>query len=847
MAENSVRLNKVIREFNISLDRVVEFLSSKGHEIDPRPTSKISDEQYSLLTQEFSSDRSSKVESHDLSEEKKKEKEELRIKFEKEQFEKEKNQVITSSSSIPKFKKVGEIDLNKKKDPQSYNQTSAIENDKKIIDEKVVKKDDFKIQTKFEKLSGLKKTGEKIDLDKIKKAEDNSVKSKRKRRRIAKDIISNNNQNSERKDKFKRQVKDVLSPTDDVVQKQIKETLEKLQSSSKSKASKYRKEKRDVHRKRSEDDLKKVNSEKKAIKVTEFITVGEIATMMNVSSNDIISTCMTLGIMVTMNQRLDAETLTVVADEFGYDVDFVTAEIDEAIKEKDEDDPENLEIRPPIVTIMGHVDHGKTSLLDYIRKENVVAGESGGITQHIGAYIVNLKSGKKITFLDTPGHEAFTAMRARGTQLTDIVVIVIAADDDIQPQTKEAISHAQAAGVPIIIAINKIDRDVSNPEKIKEKLSGMNILVEDWGGNIQSQDISALKGNGIEELLDKILLEAELLELKANPNKLSTGSVIEARLDKGKGYISTLLVQSGTLKIGDYVLAGKFSGKVKALYDERGNQINEAPPSTPVAVLGLDGAPQAGDKFNVFSDEKEAKTIASKRTQLLREQSVRTQKQLTLDEIGRRIAIGDFKELNIILKGDVDGSVEALSDSFQKLSTDEVHINIVHKAVGAITESDVLLASASEAIIVGFNVRPTGNARIISEKEEVDIRNYSIIYDAINDLKDAIEGMLSPELKEEITGQAEIRETFKISKIGTIAGCMVTSGKVLRKSKARLVRDGIVILTTTLSSLKRFQDDVKEVSKGYDCGLQLKNYNDIKIGDNLEFFTELQVKKTVSN
>tara|TARA_B100000963_G_scaffold328402_1_gene316866 strand:- start:1609 stop:4152 length:2544 start_codon:yes stop_codon:yes gene_type:complete len=847
VAENSVRLNKVIREFNISLDRVVEFLLSKGHEIDPRPTSKISDEQYALLTQEFSSDRSSKVESHDLSEEKKKEKEELRIKFEKDQLEKEKNRVITSSSSVPKFKKIGEINLDKKKEPPSSNQTSAIENDNKIIDEKVVKKDDFKIQTKFEKLSGLKKTGEKIDLDKIKKAEDNSVKSKRKRRRIAKDIISNNNQNLERKDKFKRQVKDVTSPTDDVVQKQIKETLEKLQSSSKSKASKYRKEKRDVHRKRSEDDLEKVNSDKKSIKVTEFITVGEIATMMNVSSNDIISTCMTLGIMVTMNQRLDAETLTVVADEFGYEVDFVTAEIEEAIKEKDEDDPENLEIRPPIVTIMGHVDHGKTSLLDYIRKENVVAGESGGITQHIGAYIVNLKSGKKITFLDTPGHEAFTAMRARGTQLTDIVVIVIAADDDIQPQTKEAISHAQAAGVPIIIAINKIDRDVSNPEKIKEKLSGMNILVEDWGGSIQSQDISALKGIGIEELLDKILLEAELLELKANPNKLSIGSVIEARLDKGKGYISTLLVQSGTLKIGDYVLAGKYSGKVKALYDERGNQINEAPPSTPVAVLGLDGAPQAGDKFNVFSDEKEAKTIASKRTQLLREQSVRTQKQLTLDEIGRRIAIGDFKELNIILKGDVDGSVEALSDSFQKLSTDEVHINIVHKAVGAITESDVLLASASEAIIVGFNVRPTGNARIISEKEEVDIRNYSIIYDAINDLKDAIEGMLSPELKEEITGQAEVRETFKISKIGTIAGCMVTNGKVFRKSNVRLVRDGIVILTTTLSSLKRFQDDVKEVSKGYDCGLQLKNYNDIKIGDNLEFFTELQVKKTVSN
>ena len=847
MAENSVRLNKVIREFNISLERVVEFLSSKGHEIDARPTSKISDEQYSLLSKEFSSDRSSKVESHDLSEEKKKEKEELRIKFEKNQLDKEKNQVITSSSSIPKYKKIGEINLDLKKQKTVSKQTDKVENENPDTNINLADRDSHIIQTKFEKLTGLKKTGEKIDLDKLKNKQDNSVRSKRKRRRIAKDVVLNNNQNSEKKDKFKRQSKDITAPADDVVQKQIKETLEKLQSSSKSKASKYRKEKRDVHKKRSEDDLEKINSDKKSIKVTEFITVGEIATMMDVSTNDIISTCMTLGIMVTMNQRLDAETLTVVADEFGYDVDFVTAEIEEAIKEKEEDDAGSLELRPPIVTIMGHVDHGKTSLLDYIRKENVVAGESGGITQHIGAYSVILKSGKKITFLDTPGHEAFTAMRARGTQLTDIVVIVIAADDDIQPQTKEAISHAQAAAVPIIIAINKIDRDVSNPDKIKEKLSGMNLLVEDWGGNIQSQDISALKGIGIDELLEKILLQAELLDLKANPNKLSTGSVIEARLDKGKGYISTLLIQSGTLKIGDYVLAGKYSGKVKALYDERGNQIKQAPPSTPVSVLGLDGAPQAGDKFNVFSDEKEAKVIASKRTQLVREQSVRTQKQLTLDEIGRRIAIGDYKELNVILKGDVDGSVEALSDSFQKLSSDEIHINIVHKAVGAITESDVLLASASEAIIVGFNVRPTGNARIISEKEEVDIRNYSIIYDAINDLKDAIEGMLSPELKEEITGQAEIRETFKISKIGTIAGCMVTDGKVLRKSNVRLIREGIVIISTTLTSLKRFQDDVKEVSKGYDCGIQLKNYNDIKIGDILEFFTELKVKKTLKN
>jgi translation initiation factor IF-2 len=545
-----------------------------------------------------------------------------------------------------------------------------------------------------------------------------------------------------------------------------------------------------------------------------------------------------------MNQRLDAETLTIVADEFGYEVEFVTADIEDSIKEE-EDKPEDLLPRAPIVTVMGHVDHGKTSLLDYIREENVIAGESGGITQHIGAYNVELKSGQNITFLDTPGHEAFTAMRARGTQITDLVIIVIAADDDVMPQTKEAISHAQAAGVPIIFAINKIDRPNSNPDKIKEKLSSMNLLVEEWGGKIQSQDVSALKGTGVNELLEKVLLEAEFLELKANPNKSAIGSVVEAYLDKGKGYISTILVQSGTLKIGDYLLAGQHSGKVKAMQDERGKSVDEAGPSTPVSILGLDGAPQAGDKFNVFGDEKEAKQIAVKRTQLVREQSVRTQKHITLDEIGRRIAIGEFKELNIILKGDVDGSVEALTDSFQKLSTDEIVINIIHKAVGAITESDVLLASASDAIIIGFNVRPTGNARQIADKEEIDIRNYSIIYDAINDLKDAMEGMLAPKFKEEITGNAEIRETFKISKVGTIAGCMVTSGKIFRNSNIRIIREGVVITSGTLASLKRFKDDAKEVSKGYDCGIQIKNYNDIKIGDVIEAYSEVEIKKKI--
>ncbi|MDA9339326.1 translation initiation factor IF-2, partial [Flavobacteriaceae bacterium] len=583
-------------------------------------------------------------------------------------------------------------------------------------------------------------------------------------------------------------------------------------------------------------------AEKKTIKVTEFITVGEVATMMEITSTEIISTCMSLGIMVTMNQRLDAETLTIVADEFGYEVEFVTADIEDSIKEV-EDSPEDLLPRAPIVTVMGHVDHGKTSLLDYIREENVIAGESGGITQHIGAYSVVLKDGQNITFLDTPGHEAFTAMRARGTQITDLVIIVIAADDDVMPQTKEAISHAQAAGVPIIFAINKIDRPNSNPDKIKEKLSGMNLLVEEWGGKIQSHDVSALKGTGVDELLEKVLLEAEFLELKANPNKAAIGSVVEAYLDKGKGYISTILVQSGTLKIGDYLLAGQHSGKVKAMQDERGNPIIEAGPSTPVSILGLDGAPQAGDKFNVFDDEKEAKQIAVKRTQLVREQSVRTQKHITLDEIGRRIAIGDFKELNIILKGDVDGSVEALTDSFQKLSTDEILINIIHKAVGAITESDVLLASASDAIIIGFNVRPTGNARQIADKEEIDIRNYSIIYDAINDLKDAMEGMLAPKFKEEISGNAEIRETFKISKVGTIAGCMVTSGKIFRNSSIRIIREGVVVSSGVLSSLKRFKDDAKEVAKGYDCGLQVKNYNDIRIGDVIEAYSQVEIKK----
>ena len=626
-------------------------------------------------------------------------------------------------------------------------------------------------------------------------------------------------------------------------QKQVRETLEKLEGkSSKKKGARYRKDKREQHKQKSEEELEQQEKESKILKVTEFVTVSEVASLMDVSPNEVISACMSLGMMVTMNQRLDAETLSLVVEEFGYEVDIVT-EAEEETVEEEPDAPEDLEPRAPIVTVMGHVDHGKTSLLDYIRKENVIAGESGGITQHIAAYAVELEDDQKIAFLDTPGHEAFTAMRARGTQVTDIAIIVIAADDDVKPQTKEAISHAQAAGVPIVFAINKIDLPNSNVEKVKQTLAGMDLLVEDFGGKIQSQDISAKHGNGIDELLEKVLLESEILDLKANPSKKATGTVVEAYLDKGRGYVSTLLVQGGTLKVGDYILAGKTSGKVKALHDERGNDVNHVKPSTPVSVLGLDGAPQAGDHFKVMEDEREAKEIATKRSQLQREQSVRTQKHITLDEIGRRIALGEFKELNIILKADVDGSVEALSDSLQKLSTEEIQVNIIHKGVGAITESDVLLASASDAVIIGFNVRPAGGARQLSDKEEIDIRTYSIIYDAINDIRDAMEGMLSPEVKEEVTGTAEIRETFKISKVGTIAGCMITSGVVYRNSKVRIIREGIVIKEGSLDTLKRFKDDVKEVKKGYECGIQIKNFNDIKESDIIEAYQEVEVKK----
>lgn len=911
MAEaKKMRLNKVLREFNISLDRAVEFLSSKGFEIEARPTTKISNEEYQVLFDEFQTDKSKKIESKEVGEEKRKEKEELRLERERELEEKqqrEASKVVKAEAKLDGPKQVGKIDLDAKKSSKETKQETPKEEKVVKKEEPVAKKETPKeevkkeakkevkaepkkkpeeakkeekpedpktsskeaqeetkedakpgsdvVETNYKKLDGPNFTGKKIDLAQFKKPEkkktekkENTNKPERKsrRRRISKGPVKGsgggNNYRGQNKGRGRSNVPKE-EPSEEEVQKQVRETLEKLQGkSNKGKGAKYRREKRDSHRQKTEDELAQQEAASKLLKVTEFVTVSEVATMMNVPVTDIISACMSLGMMVTMNQRLDAETLSIVADEFGYEVEFVTADIEESIQ-VEEDNPEDLVPRAPIVTVMGHVDHGKTSLLDHIREENVIAGESGGITQHIGAYGVELENGQKIAFLDTPGHEAFTAMRARGAQVTDLAIIVVAADDDIMPQTKEAISHAQAAGVPIVFAINKIDKPTANPDKIKEGLASMNLLVEDWGGKIQSHDISAKTGQGVNELLEKVLLEAELLELKANPDKLATGTVVEAFLDKGRGYVSTILVQGGTLKIGDYVLAGQHSGKVKAMHDERGKKIKKAGPSTPVSILGLDGAPQAGDKFNVFDDEREAKDIASRRTQLQREQSVRTQRHITLDEIGRRIALGEFKELNIILKGDVDGSVEALTDSFQKLSTEEIQVNIIHKAVGPITESDVLLASASDAVIIGFNVRPMGNARQIADKEEIDIRTYSIIYDAINDLKDAMEGMLSPEMKEEVTGTAEIRETFKISKIGTIAGCMVMNGKIYRNSGIRLIREGVVVFTGELESLKRFKDDVKEVSKGYDCGMQIKNYNDIQEGDIIEAFQEVAVKK----
>ena len=945
-----IRLNKAVKEFNISMSRLVEFLQSKGFEVEGNPNAQLEEKAYSALEAEFAKDGEQRKASHEVVI--------TKVPEEKLEIEPKKPEVIKAKApAIGEAKVLGKIDLESKpvaeakveeekpvepapapiiepkkeekpelkvldkidlstiesnkpkpspkkeeKPKQEFQKKEEPKQEQPKPQKKEQPKPEFKkpevkeaptsvkfdepqkIETVYQKLDGPKiLSTEKIDLSQFqnrpsKPSADKNKKKPRKRINNGPAPASgqgqnnqggnnsqsgdkkpfNNNRpnqgggnnqggnNNNRNKNQKGRGRDKVMPvelTDEQIKNQIKETLEKLTNKGgKSKGSKYRKEKRTFRRE--QDELQQeLEAADRTLKVTEFITVSELASLMDVSATEVISACFSLGVMVTMNQRLEADTLTLVADEFGYKVEFADADLESEAAEEVEDSEEDLLPRAPIVTVMGHVDHGKTSLLDYIRKTNVIAGESGGITQHIGAYNVKLEGGQRITFLDTPGHEAFTAMRARGAQVTDIVIIVVAADDDVMPQTKEAIAHAQAAGVPMIIAINKVDKPNANPDNIRQQLSGMNILVEEWGGNVQAQEISAKFGNNVDLLLEKVLLQAEMLELKANPNKVANGVVIEASLDKGRGYVSTVLVQGGTLKVGDYLLAGKNHGKVKAMLDERGRQLTAAGPSIPVTVLGLDGAPTAGDKFKVYEDEREAKSIANKREQLQREQTIRTKKHLTLDELGRRIALGDFKELNIILKGDVDGSVEALSDQLQRLSTEEISINIIHKGVGQITESDVLLAAASDAIMIGFNVRAGANAKELADREEIEIRTYSVIYAAIDEVKEAMEGMLSPEIKEQVIGNVEIRETFKISKVGTIAGCMVLTGKVTRNSKIRLLRDGIVKFDGELESLKRFKDDVKEVTKGYECGLNIKGYNDIEVGDILEVYEEIAVKK----
>jgi len=721
-------------------------------------------------------------------------------------------------------------------------------------------KDGNVIRAKADRLTGPTVLG-KIDLPNKRTESNDSANRKKRRKRINKETgkVAVDRQQQQKpagdrpKGKFqvnkqipggkkRRPLKKEVNEVD--VQKQIKDTLARLTTKGKSKGSKHRRDKRAAVSERMQADMEQQIKEQGILKVTEFVSVAEFATMMDVSVTQVISSCMSLGLFVSINQRLDAETLSVVAEEFGFKVEFVSVEIQEAIEEE-EDREEDLKARPPIVTVMGHVDHGKTSLLDHIRSTNVIAGEAGGITQHIGAYHVSLDDGRDITFLDTPGHEAFTAMRARGAQVTDIAIIIVAADDDVMPQTIEAINHAAAAGVPIVFAINKIDKPGASPEKIKEQLANMNYLVEEWGGKYQSHDISAKNGIGIEELLEKVLLEAEMLELRANANKNAQGTIIESELDKGRGFVSTLLVQTGTLKVGDIIIAGQYFGHVKAMFNERNQRIEKVGPAQPAIILGLNGAPQAGDKFNVMENERDARNISNKREQLAREQGLRTQKHITLDEIGRRIAIGNFQELNLIVKGDVDGSIEALSDSLIKLSTEEIQVNIKHKAVGQISESDILLAAASEAIVIGFQVRPSLNARKLAEKEQIDVRMYSIIYDAINEIKAAMEGMLSPEIKEEILGTMEVMEVFNITKVGNIAGGIVRDGKIERNAKIRLIRDGIVVYTGRLGSLKRFKDDVKEVKNGYECGLNIDKYNDIKVGDHVEAYHEIEVAKTL--
>lgn len=945
----AVRLSKIAREFNVGLSTIVEFLHSKGIKISSDPNAKLTDEDYSLVAKEFSSDSQVKKESSlvDLKNTRKK-KETVSIdnsgnvssEQEENQDEDEFISVKDEVKLESRIKIVDHIDLNPERKQQApvqeekepelpaepvkeyipepepvvkekpvmeeepvmeepEEEPEIIEEEEAVVEEETTDNTPFKVAQPA--LKDVKVVGS-IDLDAInqrtrppKKSKQEKERDRRELKKVNKPVVTNKPQStpentatpatsseddSDIKKKRKRihrqdekiQVETAATPaqknakieenkrklkklkkkknekaeiSDEDVDKQIKDTFARLGSKGKSQTSKHRRDKRDAAQQKLQAELEQEEKDKSILKLTEFVTVAELATMMNISVTEVISACMSLGLFVSINQRLDAETINIVADEFGYSVEFVSIEIQEAIEEEEEDSEENMIPRPPIVTVMGHVDHGKTSLLDSIRKTNVIAGEAGGITQHIGAYNVKLADGRAITFLDTPGHEAFTAMRARGAQVTDIAIIIVAADDNVMPQTIEAINHASAAGVPIVFAINKIDKPGANPDKIREELANMNYLVEDWGGKYQCQEIAAKKGLHIEDLLEKVLLEAELLDLKANPHKKAVGSIIESSLDKGRGYVATVLVQSGSMKVGDIVLAGQYFGHVKAMFNERGEKMEKAGPSEPALILGLNGAPQAGDKFNVMSNEKEARQLANKREQLQREQGLRTQKHITLDEIGRRIAIGNFQELNVIVKGDVDGSIEALSDSLIKLSTDEIQVNIIHKAVGQITEGDVLLAAASNAIIVGFQVRPSMGARKLAEKEQIDIRLYSVIYQAIEELKSAMEGMLSPEIKEEIIATVEVLETFKISKVGTIAGCIVRDGKITRNAKVRIIREGIVIYSGTLGSLKRFKDDVKEVAKGFECGLNIENYNDIQVGDMVEGYQEVEVKKTL--
>ena len=924
----TLRLSKVAKEFNLSLGKIVEFLASKGHQIESNPNAKIGDGEYNLLLKEFSSDKSAREEAEIVAQNTTKVKREtillsdVKAKKQKEEEDADEFMIkdLTPKSTIvapektelaketPQTKEIeivkqdlvsndgpkviGKLDLDSmnlktkpekktKKEPEKKEvagkkSPKEISIETPIVEAPVIAKTETPIikeepkeeflETKYEKLEGPKILRS-IELPVVKEVSKKPVidpnADKKKRKRIRKGGLSQEEikkvgkeQSAIAREKAKekygdpRAKKPVTTPgkprhelTEEEIQAQIKETLARLSAKgTKSKTSKYRREKRDDVREKMAEKAEIAEADRKILKVAEFVSANQLAQMMDVQVTKIISTCMSLGLFVSINQRLDAETISIVAEEFGYKVEFASAEDIETIKEEDKDSPEDLIARPPIVTVMGHVDHGKTSLLDFVRKANVMAGEAGGITQHIGAYNVKMADGRSMTFLDTPGHEAFTAMRARGAKVTDIAIIVIAADDSIMPQTKEAINHAQAAGVPMIFAINKIDKPGANPDKIREALSVMNILVEEWGGKYQCQEVSAKMGKNIDLLLEKVLLEADMMDLKANPNKNAAGSVIEASMEEGRGYVATILVQNGTLKIGDVMLAGSFSGRVRAMFNERGQKVDHAGPSFPVKVLGLSGAPTAGDKFNVMSDEREAREIANKRLQLQREQGIRTHKHITLDEIGRRLAIGDFKELNVIVKGDVDGSIEALSDSLLKLSTEKVAVNIIHKSVGAISESDVLLASASNAIIIGFQVRPSTSARKLAEVEEIDIRLYSIIYDAINEIKAAMEGMLAPEFEEKIVCNIEIRDVFNITKVGTIAGCYVLDGKVTRNTKVRVIRDGIVIHTGTLGSLKRFKDDVKEVSTGYECGLNIDKFDDIKVGDIIEGYDMIEIK-----